>query len=363
MNTEPRLSVFADPLAGWANDDVLLDKDARQRLGAEHPGALRVLDWPELRALFKQHEAPANQQARRDRHFGLASVGAGVLGLILVAFAPLAASAGQLVGVAAVVLVAAGAALAAWQVVAARSTSRWLGSRYWTERARGLYFQVLINNLDLAARAMTEDRALAEWKMARARALDALPSAGDLAPQDMAADVADDEVWIVDDWKTPPDRPAETPQLTVLLARLRAQRFDIQIDYSSRKLGDSLPTPRRAEAGRTAAGLLTAAAVAAAGGAGLLLTLGLPTADLIVKLLIALAAAAAALALGLKAINDSLYPSGDLARLAWFNAAASQARTQFDHGDLDAKIDALRAMEALAYRELREFIASHAPGR
>ena len=54
-----------------------------------------------------------------------------------------------------------------------------MGSRYWTERARGLYFQVLVNNLDLAARAMTDDRALAEWKMARARALEALPSAGD----------------------------------------------------------------------------------------------------------------------------------------------------------------------------------------
>ena len=199
MSTEPRLSVFADPLAGWANDDVLLDKDARQRLGAEHPAALRVLDWPELRALFKQHEAPANQQARRDRRFGLASACAGVLGLVLVAFAPLAGSAGQPLGIAALGLAVGGGALAAWQRIAARSTSRWLGSRYWTERARGLYFQVLVNNLDLAARAMTDDRALAEWKMARARALEALPSAGDLPARirDMAADVADDEVWIV----------------------------------------------------------------------------------------------------------------------------------------------------------------------
>ena len=115
--------------------------------------------------------------------------------------------------------------------------------------------------------------------------------------------------------------------------------------------------------GHTAAGVLTVAAVAAAGGAGLLLALGLAPAGLAVKLLIALAAAATALALGLKAVTVSLYPSGDLARLGWFNAAATQARSQFDHGDLDARIDALRAMEALAYRELRDFIADHARGR
>ena len=58
-----RLAAFADPLAGWRNDDILLDKDARQALGAVQPQLLRVLDWPELRALFKQHEGPANQLA------------------------------------------------------------------------------------------------------------------------------------------------------------------------------------------------------------------------------------------------------------------------------------------------------------
>ena len=83
---------FEDPQAGWANDDILFTKPARMALGARHPAALRVLDWPELRALFGKHEAPANRHGRADRRFGMVSVGSAVGGLILAAFAPLAKS-------------------------------------------------------------------------------------------------------------------------------------------------------------------------------------------------------------------------------------------------------------------------------
>jgi len=39
-----RHGMFRDSLAGWANDDVLQTKEAREALGARHPAALRVLD-------------------------------------------------------------------------------------------------------------------------------------------------------------------------------------------------------------------------------------------------------------------------------------------------------------------------------
>ncbi|WP_337187794.1 hypothetical protein [Phenylobacterium sp.] len=366
-DAEARIPLFADPLAGWVNHDILLDKDARRRLGAAHPQALRVLDWPELRALFNKHEAPANHHARRDRRLALASVLVGVAALVTAAFAPLsdvgAGTAWPVVpGALAVLLALAAGVLAIGQVLAARSNAGWLGSRYWTERARGLYFQVLVNNLDLAARAMTDDAALGAWKRTRAQALDALPPAGDLAGRvrDMTRDVADDEVWIVPAWRAAPPAPEPSPHLDLLLSCLRAQRMDVQIDYSRRKLGDSLATPRRqADAARRAAGALTVAAVTAAGLAGLLLTVGFTPHALGVRAVVAVAAAAAALALGLRAVNDSLFPASDLVRYAWYNAAAVQARAQFDSGDLEARIDALRAMEGHAYRDLRGFIASH----
>ena len=54
---QPR-GMFRDALANWTNDDVLQTKAAREALGAQHPAALRVLDWPELRGLFAIYDPP-----------------------------------------------------------------------------------------------------------------------------------------------------------------------------------------------------------------------------------------------------------------------------------------------------------------
>ena len=255
-------SIFADPLESWANDDILLDRPARDRLAAEHPRALRVLDWPELRMLFANYEAPATEEANSGRRLGRMIV-------------------------------------AAWRRQVAPRTSRALGSRFWTERARGLYFQVLINNLDLAVRAMTDDRAFQTWKRTRADALQALPLARDLPERirDLVKDVTDQDVWIVPAWATPPPLPPASPELDTLLGRLRAQRFDVQIAYVGHKLGDAKPPGQN-----------------------------------------------------------------DLARYERYSAAVTAARDAFDAGDLAAKVEALRAMEAYAYRDLRDFITDHGGG-
>lgn len=360
---DSRLAAFADPLAGWHNDDILLDKDARQALGNVHPQVLRVLDWPELRAQFKQHEEPANLHVRRGRQLGLLAVGSGVLALAVAATALLVpAGAAVAVGAVALLFAATAGALFAARKLASRSTDLWLGSRYWTERARGLYFQVLINNLDQAVEAMTDNTAFAGWKATRARALEALPPAREMAGRvgALTRDVADDEIWVLPEWRRPPPTPTPGPNLDRLLERLRAQRFDIQIAYSRRKLGESMGAPRRrAEANARLANLVTVGAVLAAGGAGLALLLGQGPETLVTRGAVAVAIVATAAVLGLRALNDALYPSAELVRFAGYNAAAVQARDQFDAGGLDAKIDALRAMEGHAYRDLRAFIASH----
>lgn len=361
--SDSRLSVFADPLAGWHNDDILLDKEARQALGNVEPGLLRVLDWPELRALFKQHEEPANLHVRRGRQLGLASVGAGVAAMAVAAIALLVPP-GLAVPAGAVALLLAATAGGLYGVrrLLARSTAQWLGSRYWTERARGLYFQVLINNLDQAVEAMTDNPALAVWRATRAQALEALPPASDMAARvhAMSDDVADEAVWLLPTWRSAPPPPEPSPNLDKLLARLRAQRFDVQIAYSRRRLGESMGAPRRrAEANARLAKLATVGAVLAAGGAGLSLLLGLGPDALVTRAAVAVAITATAAVLGLRAVNDALYPSAELVRFAGYNAAAVQARAQFDSDGLAAKIDALRAMEVHAYRDLRAFIAGH----
>ncbi|HEX7945149.1 MAG TPA: hypothetical protein VF495_10815, partial [Phenylobacterium sp.] len=191
MSTDPpaapesdtRIGMFQDPRADWTNDDILLTKPARAVLGARHLQGLRVLDWPELRQLFAKYETPANWHGARDRGLGLISVGLAVLGLSLAAFAPLAVGAERWVGLAAAVLTVSGAGLTAFHWLDHHSKARWLGNRFWTERVRGLYFQAIVNNLDLVARAMSDNNALGEWKAVRANALSALPKPDDVTAQ------------------------------------------------------------------------------------------------------------------------------------------------------------------------------------
>ena len=179
-DADARIPLFADPLAGWVNDDILLDKDARRRLGAEHPQALRVLDWPELRALFNKHEAPANHHARRDRRLGLASVLVGVAALVLAAFTPLAGAAGQAAGAQIAgpwrVPGAGGRHLALCQMMAARTKAEWLGSRYWTERARGSTSRFW-STTSTWRPGHDRRRRAGHLEARRAQALDALPPA------------------------------------------------------------------------------------------------------------------------------------------------------------------------------------------
>ena len=362
VEIEARIGLFADPLADWANDDILLTKPARAVLGQRHLQGLRVLDWPELRQLFARYESPANKHARRDRGLGLISVGMAVLGMMLAAFAPMAAGFERWLGLAAAALTLTGAGLTAFHWLDATSKARWLGNRFWTERVRGLYFQAIVNNLELVAQAMIDNNALREWKAVRARALEALPKPDDVAAQiaRLAGTVEEADVWVDAAWtkSAPPPEPSEG--LEVLLPLLRSQRFDVQLAYVDRKLSDSLRTPgRRSEVVRKGSEILPAMAVLSAAAAGILMAVGLTPADVFVRLALAVAASSAAVALALRVINDSLLLSDDASRYAWYSAAVMRARGRFDAGDLGEKLAALRDMETVAYRDLREFVAAH----
>ena len=362
VETEARIGLFSDPLADWANDDILMTKPARAVLGQRHLQGLRVLDWPELRQLFARYETPANKHARRDRGLGLISVTMAVLGMMLAAFAPMASGFERWLGLAAAALTLTGAGLTAFHWLDATSKARWLGNRFWTERVRGLYFQAIVNNLDLVARAMTDNDALREWKVVRAHALEQLPRPDDVAAQisKLAGTVEEADVWVVPAWMKSAPPPAPSEGLDILVPLLRSQRFDVQLAYVDRKLSDSLRTPgRRSEVVRRGSEVLPAVAVLAAAAAGILMALGLTPADAFVRLALAVAASAAAVALALRVINDSMLLSEDASRYAWYSAAVLRARNRFDAGDMGEKLAALRDMETVAYRDLREFVAAH----
>jgi hypothetical protein len=361
---DERQGLFQDALADWTNDDVLQTKEARAALGAKHPAALRVLDWPELRALFAKYDPPATKHGLRDRRFGLLSVGLAALGLVLALASPLAIGAERAVEMVAAALVVAGLATMGVHRFGAKSKARALGQRFGAERVRALYFQAVLSNLDLVSRAMTDDAALGEWKMARGRLLGHLPEPEDLPGQvpKLAGPVENDaETWVAPEWSTPPAAPEPSADLELLLRLLRGQRMDGQIDYVERKLGASLGAPgQRAAVVRMLSRLLLGAAVVT-GAIAAVLVIGMDRAlgDTDVKLALEVTAGAIVAVMALAMLNDGRLLAGDAERYAAYLAAVSKARTRFDRGDVAEKVTALRDMEVICYRDLRAFIGAH----
>jgi len=356
--------LFRDALAGWANDDVLLSDEARAALSAKHPAALRALDWPELRELFASYDPPATRHGRRDRRLGVLSVGLATLGLLLAMASPLAIGAERAIEAAAAALVAAGLLIMGAHRFGAGSKARALAHRFGAERVRALYFQAVVNNLDLVARAMADDAALGVWTTARAGVLCDLPQPEALPGQipKLAGPVEDDaETWMSPVWSKPPDPPQPSAQLDLLLSLLRGQRLNGQLDYVARKLSDSLGAPgQRAALVRGLSRLLMgAAATTALMAAVLVLAIGRPLGGADVRLALEVMAGAIVAAMALGVVNDDRLLAGDADRYAAHFAALSKARDQFDTGGPAAKLAALRDVEVVCYRELREFVASH----
>jgi len=354
--------LFHDALADWTNDDVLQTREARAALGARHPAGLRVLDWPELRALFAKYDPPATRHGQRDRRFGLLSLGLAALGLVLALLSPLAIGAERVVEIAAAALVVAGLATMGLHKFGA-SKARSLGHRFGAERVRALYFQAVVNNLDLVSRAMANDAALGEWKRARAQMLSYLPEPEDLpaqVPKLAGAVDDDDEAWVAPQWSQAPAPPEPSAELDLLLSLLRGQRLDGQIDYVERKLSASLGAPgQRAAVVRWLSRMLLAAAVATGLIAGVLLVMGRALGDTDVKLALEVTAGAIVGVMALGVINDNRLLAGDASRYAAYFAALSKARARFDTGGAPEKLDALREVEIVCYRDLREFVRAH----
>lgn len=356
--------MFRDSLVGWTNDDVLQTQAARAALGARYPAALRVLDWPELRGLFAVYDPPATRDGRSDRRLSLLSLGVATLGLVLAIASPLAIGAERVIEMLAAAMAFAGLAIMGVYKFRTGSKARALAHRFGAERVRALYFQAVVNNLDLAARAMADDAALGVWTSARARMLSDLPAPQDLPGQipKLAGPVDDDaETWVSPAWSTSPDPPRPSAELNLLLPLLRGQRLDGQIDYLERKLSDSLGAPgQRAGLVRGLSLLLLGAAgVTGLMAAVLVVAMGRKLWGADVRLALEVMAGAIVAAMALGVVNDGQLLAGDAKRYAAYFAALSKARFQFDTGGPAEKLAALREVEIVCYRDLREFVGSH----
>jgi len=282
---------------------------------------------------------------------------------VLALLSPLAIGAERAVEMAAAALVVAGLAIMGFHKFGTTSKARSLGQRFGAERVRALYFQAVVNNLDLVSRAMANDAALGEWKRARSQMLSCLPEPEDLPGQipRLAGAVDDDaETWVAPEWRTPPAAPEPSAELDLLLSLLRGQRLDGQIDYVDRKLSASLGAPgQRAAVVRWLSRMLLAAAVMTGAIAGVLIAMGRAPGDTDVKLALEVTVGAIVAVMALGAINDNRLLAGDAKRYAAYLEALSEARVRFDRGGAPEKLAALREVEIVCYRDLREFVGAH----
>ena len=162
-----------DPLADWANDDLMLSAATRDKLAAQYPQIIAVLDWPALREKFAVLDKQANDARDETRNNGLYAVGFGTAALILAALTPLlsvdTATTGWVERAPPILatLGTIGFSIASWLKAmrpAFRNSdrARWLERRFLSERLRQLHFQFVAAHPDHALRAMTDTAARAE---------------------------------------------------------------------------------------------------------------------------------------------------------------------------------------------------------
>ena len=366
----PGLGPLDDPLADWPNDDLLLEEKSRNRVARDYPDLLKILDCPDLRAAFEEHDTPANEAHRKCRRFGGAAVVCGAAGMLLAALAPVLTGAGLsgwVLGLLASALTVLGTVLGLAHWIGARQRSDWLLHRFWTERLRQFHFQFLLNHFDLAVKASEHDPALVEYKKCRGEALERLiDDFRDVRSliRKLEEDEAELSPWLQDQWPNEAPDTADSERGQLLLRALYTQRFDIQIQYTEKKLDESIHSPKtRARVVRSGCDLLTFSAMLLAGLTGVLLLFGSPLDSLAARLSMGLGAAAGVLVLALRIVDEGLQLRVDDERYRWYLSSLRALAGRFAEPDPGGQIAALRELEHLSYKEMRCFIVAHKRAR
>jgi len=358
-------AIFTNALARWGNDDLLLRAEMRTEVDHAYPGLLRVLDWPELRALFSSHDVLANAGKKHSWRAGVLAVIASGTGVAILALVPvlnhvfgLSEKALSGLGLA---LLALGSVLGIYQWIAMRKRHEWLGHRYWTERLRQMQFQFLLGNVALAVAAITDDAALAELRQQRARRLAELTTRTDpqAAIRAIREDLAEAEAWLVRPTTGLP--PCDPAGLSSLLDALGLLRLRVQLDYVGRSLTPSLHGPvLRGKVLNALADLLTLATLPIAAVAALAYFRGDGAAG---QAWNSVLGTTGALGLVFRAIEQGTRASADAERFNWYRASLLRLEHRFAEGDPREKLAALRDLELLSYQELRRFLTTHSLAR
>lgn len=377
MTVRPRMSAqeigfFADPLKDWANDDLLIKDEARGHFRRHEPDAFQLLDWPELRKSFLKCEETAQRMKKRAQQQGVLAVCLMTAGLLMTAFAQALTGANVIdpfwAGLSASSLIIAGAYLAFEHFVRGKAKNSWLAARFKAERTRQLYFQFLIQHIDLACQAMGDGTALENYKTLRARKLSEFETIfmASVRPamEHLRQDSANADPWIDPAWRVAPSVVGLGPAFDDLCRILQNQRFGIQRRYTQLNLEHSIQSPQwRAKITTGLADCLTLLLPVTALLICIALFAGYGSADRLLVWLVAIQAGSAAIVASLRVFDEGMRWGDDARRYFWYLAETEETERKFLSAGPQGKLEALREMERVSYEELRWFLQTQERSR
>jgi hypothetical protein len=376
------------------NDDLLLNESDVALATRRYPTIVHVLDHPELRNYFERFEAPANGAKRSGR-------AAGFIAIALACFALMVASSEQAIphdarvlptlivdhlpamigkplshitvsSSLAIVAALAGissAMIGSLGILFAGKKREWLHNRFMTETIRQFHFQTFIARLPDILASLNSDEAKETFRLHRERWLETLKARfdGKLSAEfgSVINDDSDADFWLHDQQRELDVIGAEQ-DLVPLFRAYRELRIMHQIGYASYQLRDDhklfSSAPRRQAALLSGIGLICIILLCAIH-VGLLI--GVIARDTfwfgfrseiasVVVIWIAI------VALGLRALEEGLQPEREIERYQQYYLALRAIVERFDHAHLlSERLATMRAMERLAFDEMRNFFLTN----
>jgi hypothetical protein len=368
------------------NDDLLLAESDRALAARIYPTILHVLDHPELRLLFSEHDKTANHAKRRGRTAGFWVVAFGFSALAIAALEyPLThttsdhfsqptiiivrlilAAVSAVCGIASVLIGSVG-------VLYGRRKRDWLHQRLMGESTRQFHFQTFIFRLPEILASLKDEAAKLSFVSERKLWLEAFKARFEGKLDAIFGSTIDEENgaehWLYEGLIKPP-KLRETRDLDPLFDAYRKLRILHQLGYADYKLQPdyrifSAVPLRQAEviSHISSASIILLCAISV----GLLLGVIFPTSVWaafdsetmnVVVIWIALAA------LATRAIEQGFQPEREAERYQQYRSSVRAILEQFDTaGSQDEKIRIMGEMERLAFDEMRNFLITNERAR
>ena len=213
---------------------------------SQFPRISHVLDHPQLRAKFAEHDKAANEAGRWVRRFGLGAVICAGVALFALATEPLwdkvplargFALGFEIVGLFGALIAAGGLWLGSWK-------QRWLESRLMTERLRQWHFQLLVRRGQQIEASCAGPSAVAEFEKERERWFAAFLKSHegklDAHLESLTGEASHAETWL---HNAPTAYSRESEAFAEVFSAYEGLRIEHQYNYAVWKLRKSTDKP------------------------------------------------------------------------------------------------------------------------